>query len=87
MKKFEMEKYKEALTPISTSCYLNADENGTAVDQTKFKGLIGSLIYLTASKSDICSMYECVQDFKPIQNSLTIMHQRGFSNISKEQLM
>jgi len=34
LRKFEMGSYKEASTPISTSCYLDADENGTVVDQT-----------------------------------------------------
>jgi len=48
-----MENYKEASTPISTSCYLDANENGTTVDQTQFEGLIGSLLYLTTSKPDI----------------------------------
>ena len=53
LKKFEMEGCKEASTPISTSCYVDADEYGTAVNQTKFRGLIGSLLYLTASRPDI----------------------------------
>jgi len=48
-----MEKCKEATTPISTSCYMDVDLAGTVVDQTKYKGLIGSLLYLTASRSDI----------------------------------
>ena len=48
-RKFEMESCKEASTPISTSCYLDANEKGVAVDQTKFRGLIGSLFYLTTS--------------------------------------
>ena len=50
LKKFEMENCKEVATPISTSCYLDADEKGVAVDQTKFRRLIGSLLYLTASR-------------------------------------
>jgi len=53
LKKFEMKGCKEASTPISTSCYLDADEHGTTVDQTKFRGLIGSLLCLTASKPNI----------------------------------
>ncbi|XP_068503626.1 uncharacterized mitochondrial protein AtMg00810-like [Phaseolus vulgaris] len=48
-----MEKCKEATTPMSTSCYMDVDLAGTVVDQTKYKGLIGSLLYLTASRSDI----------------------------------
>ncbi|XP_068504365.1 uncharacterized mitochondrial protein AtMg00810-like [Phaseolus vulgaris] len=53
LKKFEMEKCKEATTPMSTSCYFDVDLVGAIVDQTKYKGLIGSFLYLTASKSDI----------------------------------
>jgi len=53
LRKFEMENYKEASTPISKSCYLDADENETVVVQTKFKGLIRSLLYFTASRPDI----------------------------------
>jgi len=45
-----MENCKEASTPISTSCYLDVDENGTAVDQTNIKALIGLLLYLIASR-------------------------------------
>jgi len=53
LKKFEMEKCKAAKTSMSTSGYMSADEAGTAVDQTKYRGLIGSLLYLTASRPDI----------------------------------
>ena len=48
-----MENCKEASTPIATRCYLEADETGLDVDQTKFRKLIGSLLYLTASRPDI----------------------------------
>jgi len=41
LKKLEMENCKEVVTPISASCYLDANEKGVAVDQTKFRGLIG----------------------------------------------
>jgi len=40
-KKFEMDKCKEVATPISTSCYLDLDQNGLSIDQTKYRGLIG----------------------------------------------
>ena len=53
LQKFEMENCKDASTPMSTSCYMDDDLTGTTVDQTKFRGLIGSLIYLTAIRSDI----------------------------------
>jgi len=62
LKKFEMDKYKEASTPISTSCYPDLDEKGVSVDQTKYRGLIGSLLYLTTSRLDIMfSVCMCVR--------------------------
>jgi len=48
-----MEDCKEAATPIATHCLMDADEAGNQVDSTKYRGLIGSLLYLTASRPDI----------------------------------
>jgi len=53
MKKFEMENCKEVATPMSTSYYMDVDLAERSVDQTNFKGLIGSLLYLIASKPNI----------------------------------
>jgi len=50
LKKFDMENCKEAATPIAIGCYLDIDEKGANVDQTKYRGIIGSLFYLTASR-------------------------------------
>ena len=48
-----MELCKPLSTPISTSCKLDKDEEGTNVDQKLYRGIIGSLLYLTASRPDI----------------------------------
>jgi len=57
-----MENCKEAATPIASGCYLHTDEKGANVDQTKYKGLIGSLLYLIASRPDIMfSMCLCTR--------------------------
>jgi len=48
-----MEDCKEAATPIATNCLMDADEAGQPVDSTKYRGLIGSLLYLTESRPDI----------------------------------
>ena len=53
LKKFDMENCKENSTPMATNCYLDSDEKGTSMNQTKYRGLIGSLLYLTASRPDI----------------------------------
>ena len=49
----EAELCKELATPIATKCYMNSDEAEQQVDSTKYKALIGSLLYLIASKPDI----------------------------------
>ena len=48
-----MEDCKEVATPIATNCLMDADEVGNQVDSTKYKGLIGSLLYLTTSRLNI----------------------------------
>ena len=64
LKKFDMNQCKAISTPISTSCQLDQDFAGKSVDQTKYRGLIGSLLYLTASRPDImfvvclCARYQ-----------------------------
>jgi len=53
LRKFGMVKCKSIRTPFSTSCHLYHDVAGNPVDETKYKGLIGSLLYLTANRPDI----------------------------------
>ena len=64
LEKFEMEELKPMNTPMSSSIKLDKDEQGTSVDVTKYRGMIGSLLYLTASRPDImfsvclCARYQ-----------------------------
>ncbi|WVZ76751.1 LOW QUALITY PROTEIN: hypothetical protein U9M48_024694 [Paspalum notatum var. saurae] len=53
LKKFNMGDSKPITTPMSTNTALDADEDGEAVDQKKFQGMIGSLLYLMATRPDI----------------------------------
>jgi len=78
LKKFNMENCKEASTLIATGCYLDADETGVDVDQTKFRQLIRSLLYLTASRPNI--MFVCVYapDFKLNQRNHTMWQPKEF---------
>jgi len=48
-----MEDCKEVATPFATNCLMDADEVEQQVDSTKYRGLIGSLLYLNASRPDI----------------------------------
>jgi len=53
LKKFKMEDCKEAATPIATNYLMDADEPGEPVDSNKYRGLIGSFLYLTTSRPNI----------------------------------
>jgi hypothetical protein len=53
MKKFNMAELKPLSTPMSTATALDPDENGEAIDQREYKSMIGSLLYLTETRSDI----------------------------------
>ena len=44
---------KPQTTPMSSSGGLDKDEDGVAVDQKEYRGMIGSLLYLTATRPDI----------------------------------
>ena len=48
-----MESSKPLSTPISPTYKLDKDEEGTNIDQKLCRGIIGSLLYLTASRPDI----------------------------------
>jgi hypothetical protein len=53
MKKFNMAELKPVSTPMSTIVALDPDENGKVVDQREYMSMIGSLLYLTVTRSDI----------------------------------
>nr|XP_033509770.1 uncharacterized protein LOC117274548 [Nicotiana tomentosiformis] len=48
-----MENAKTIDTHIATTTRLDMDETGSHVNETMYRGIIGSLLYLTVSKPDI----------------------------------
>ena len=52
LKKFGMQDCSSASTPMATATKLDKD-TGISVDITDYRGMIGSLLYLTASRPDI----------------------------------
>jgi hypothetical protein len=48
-----MKKCKPINTPMPANGHLDPDEGGNLVDQTLYRSMIGSLLYLTASRPDI----------------------------------
>nr|XP_016445060.1 PREDICTED: uncharacterized mitochondrial protein AtMg00810-like [Nicotiana tabacum] len=62
IQKFVMSNAKSIGTPMSPSTSLNKDEQVNPVDGTKYRGMIGSLLYLTASRLDIMfSVCKCAK--------------------------
>ncbi|XP_070010902.1 secreted RxLR effector protein 161-like [Nicotiana sylvestris] len=53
LKRFDMEASKVLDTPIATATRLDMDKTGSPVNQTMYRGIIGSLLYLTTSRPDI----------------------------------
>ena len=53
LKRFKMDECKPIKTPMPSNGYLNLDDGGKLVDQTLYCSMIGSLLYLTASRPDI----------------------------------
>jgi hypothetical protein len=52
-KEFGMNKVKPIKTPMGTNGHLELDMGGKSVDQKVYRVIIGSLLYLYASRSDI----------------------------------
>ncbi|WVZ75827.1 hypothetical protein U9M48_023856 [Paspalum notatum var. saurae] len=75
LKKFKMGDCKPISTPMSTNEHLNADVDGKPVDQSNYRSMIGSLLYLTASRPDImfsvclCARFQAA----PKESHLTAM--------------
>ncbi|GJY93067.1 hypothetical protein Tco_0508849 [Tanacetum coccineum] len=53
LKKFGLEDSKPTKTPMSIDIKLTKDDEADSVDSFKYRGMIGSLLYLTASRPDI----------------------------------
>ncbi|WVZ70781.1 hypothetical protein U9M48_019421 [Paspalum notatum var. saurae] len=82
-KKFNMGDSKPMTTPMSTNTALDAYEDGEAVDQKEFRGMIGSLLYLTATRPDIqFAIYLCAR----YQASPRTSHRQAVKRIFRLQV-
>ena len=53
LKKFGMQDAKSISTPMGTNEHLDSDASGNMVDQKMYRSMIGSLLYVTASRPDV----------------------------------
>ena len=70
LNKFRMDDAKAISTPMETNGNLDSEASGNMVDQKLYRSMIGSLLYVTASRLDSCLVCACVQDFKPHQEKV-----------------
>ena len=68
LKKYGMEGVKPAATPMSTTTKLTKDEKGKGVEEKLYRGMIESLLYLTASRPDIMFSVCLCARFQSCQN-------------------
>nr|GFA31969.1 uncharacterized mitochondrial protein AtMg00810-like [Tanacetum cinerariifolium] len=72
LNKYGMESCDHTGTPMEIKDKLDLDQNGTPVDATKYRSMIGALMYLTSSRPDIvhatclCARYQA----KPTEKHL-----------------
>ncbi|GKC18973.1 retrovirus-related pol polyprotein from transposon TNT 1-94 [Tanacetum coccineum] len=57
LKKFGMDSFDPVDTPMVDRLKLDEDPLGIPVDQTRFRSMVGSLMYLTASRPDLVFAY------------------------------
>ena len=53
LRKFDMDKAKSISTSMHPSQVLEADEDGEKVSEKLYRGMVGSLVYLTTSRPDL----------------------------------
>jgi len=75
LKKFKLEDCKVMNTPMHPTCTLSKDHTGSNVDQNLYRGMLGSLLYLTASMPDILfSVCLCARfQSDPMESHLTVV--------------
>ncbi|KAL5537917.1 hypothetical protein UlMin_045747 [Ulmus minor] len=54
VKKFGLENAKIYNSPMSTTIKISKDDSGISIDSKLYRSMIGSLLYLTASRPDLC---------------------------------
>ncbi|KAJ9561035.1 LOW QUALITY PROTEIN: hypothetical protein OSB04_006195 [Centaurea solstitialis] len=64
LKRFHMDTSSVAKTPMASGTLIGADPKGKPVDQKTYRAIIGSLLYLTASRPDIMFATCCCARFQ-----------------------
>jgi hypothetical protein len=83
LKRFGMKDAKPAKTPMGTDGHVDLNKGDKSVDQKAYRSMIGSLLYLCASRVDwiLCLAYACVLDINPTQGNVTLWMLSRFLDI------
>ena len=81
LKKFKMEDCKPVLTPMVTGCKLSIEDSSKDVDQELYRSMIGSLLYVTASRPDVMQAVEQVTRFQATPKESPIIAVKKFFDI------
>nr|GEV26006.1 hypothetical protein [Tanacetum cinerariifolium] len=79
LKKFGLEDSKPMKTPMSSDTKLKKDEECELIDSTKYRGMIDSLLYLTARghkdhvSAFLCHMLYCIKSSTPYNLAFSIL--------------
>ena len=63
LNRFKMQDCKPASTPIYAGVKLGKDEDSEKMDDSMYRSLIGSLLYLTASRPSILFVFSLLSRF------------------------
>ena len=63
LKRFEMLDYKTMATPMASNLKLPSDASSEKVDATMYRQMIGSLMYLTNTRPNICFEVNTLSQF------------------------
>jgi len=64
LKRYRMEDYAPMSTPMTTNCKLIKNGDSPPVDATHYRSIIGALLYLTATRTDIMQAVRMVGRFQ-----------------------
>jgi hypothetical protein len=81
LKRFDMKDAKGIGTPMQLKCQLTLDEAGKAVDTKLYRSMIGSLLYLCASRPDIMLSVGMLHGFKQVRRKATLWRSKGSFDI------
>ncbi|GKC08906.1 retrovirus-related pol polyprotein from transposon TNT 1-94 [Tanacetum coccineum] len=94
LKKHGMDKCNSIDTPMATNSKLDADLSGTPIEQTRYRSMIGSLMYLTSSRPDIVQAVcycrdadhaSCLDTHKSTSGGIQFLVDKLVSWMSKKQ--